>query len=191
MEQPQWGPELVRVIAGQIRWHRERKRPKMSAQALADRCAEIGWPIKRSVLSNLESGYRETITVPELIVIAAALEVPLADLLLPLGRAEQVEILPGTRVPPVVALYWVNARRPLPGAKWEYSAAPLFYEWITSWKALMDAEREERECRQRGDEEKAQIAGGYAAMSRRALARLAETMRAQGMEPPKEPVRTP
>lgn len=118
MEQPKpWGARLVQVTAGEIRRHRDRQ--KISAQALADRCTDLGWPIKRSVLSNLESGYRETITVPELFVIAAALEVPPLLLLLPLGHADKVEILPGVEVSVAEALRWLTGERPLPGTRWE------------------------------------------------------------------------
>jgi len=47
------------------------------------------------VISNLESGYRKMITLPELFVLAEALGVPPLMLMLPLGQADQIEILPG------------------------------------------------------------------------------------------------
>jgi transcriptional regulator with XRE-family HTH domain len=117
MEQPQWGPALVNQIAGEIRRHRK-ARP-WSVQQLADACEKLGWPIKRTVLSNLESGYRETITVPELFVLAQALEVPPLLLLLPLGYADTVEISPSNTVSTVDALRWLTGDHPLPGTRWE------------------------------------------------------------------------
>lgn len=52
----------------------------MSAQGLADRCAELGHPIQRDVISNLENGRRATVPVTDLIVIAEALGVPALSL---------------------------------------------------------------------------------------------------------------
>jgi len=82
----------VRVIAQEVRRHRDAQ--KISAQQLADRCTDLGLPIKRSVIANLETGHRETVTVPELLVLGAALNVSPALLAIPVGRSESVEILP-------------------------------------------------------------------------------------------------
>lgn len=67
----------------------------MSAQELADRCAALGHPIQRSVIANLESGRRTTVTVAELIIFGAALEVPPAYLVFPAGYEPEVEMIPG------------------------------------------------------------------------------------------------
>lgn len=104
MEKPPWGPATVKHIADEVRRHRNAR--GMSTQQLADACAALGWPIKRTVLSNLESGYRETITVPELMVLARALEVPAIQLLYPLGSESEVEILPGRTVSTEAAMLW-------------------------------------------------------------------------------------
>lgn len=110
MTQPGWSERLVKVIAGEVRRHRLAR--DLSAQQLADRCAELGHPIPRSVLANLESGRRETITVPELLVLARALEVPPVLLLFPLGRVEQMEVLPGRDVATWPALLWFTGEYP-------------------------------------------------------------------------------
>jgi transcriptional regulator with XRE-family HTH domain len=104
MEETSWGPAVVKSIASQVR--RYRKERGMSVQQLADVCEQLGWPIKRTVLSNLESGYRETITVPELVVLATALGVPPIQLLYPVGAVEDVELLPGRTVPTEEAVLW-------------------------------------------------------------------------------------
>ena len=57
----------------------------MSVQKLADVTDELGMPIPRSVLANLESGRRETVTVAEVLVLAAALDVAPIDLICPSG----------------------------------------------------------------------------------------------------------
>ena len=104
MEKPGWGPRLVEVVAGEVK--RYRKAADLSTQQLSDRCAELGWPIKRSVLSNLELGYRETVTVPELLVLAAALNVAPALLVFPVGRATDSEYLPDKRASTWAAAQW-------------------------------------------------------------------------------------
>lgn len=71
---------------------------KMTAQALADRCSELGLPLDRTVISKLEKGLRQTLTVGELLVLAEALGVPPIELVFPLGRAESVERLPGQHI---------------------------------------------------------------------------------------------
>lgn len=104
MEQQPWGPATVKSIAKEVR--RRRQALKMSTQQLADACAAQGFPIKRTVLSNLESGYRETITVPELIVLAKALEVAPIQLVYPIDAEPEVEVLPGHSVPTERAMLW-------------------------------------------------------------------------------------
>ena len=104
MRQDEWGRHLVAVVAEQVR--RYRKARRMSAQKLADRCAELGYPIPRSVLTNIENGRRDSISIAELRVIAAALEVAPALLEVPLGRVARVEVLPDVEVPALDAWYW-------------------------------------------------------------------------------------
>ncbi|MEU5195221.1 helix-turn-helix transcriptional regulator [Streptomyces scabiei] len=102
---------------------------KMTAQALADRCAQLGHPLDRSVIAKLEKGIRQTITVAELLVLAEALGVPPIELLFPLAEAD-VEALPGASRSTWAAAQWFMGERPLPGAdgqvdtRWE---PPLVY----------------------------------------------------------------
>jgi transcriptional regulator with XRE-family HTH domain len=79
----------------------------MSAQQLADRTVELGMPIPRSVLANLESGRRETVSAAEIVVLAAALNVAPVELLSPVGFDKQIEMLPGRMIDPLRALGWV------------------------------------------------------------------------------------
>jgi len=78
-EQEDWQQWLTCAIAAEIRRHRIGH--KMSAQKLADRCEQLGFAVPRSVLTNLENGHREALSIAELLVIAAALGVPPARLL--------------------------------------------------------------------------------------------------------------
>ncbi|WP_268959427.1 helix-turn-helix domain-containing protein [Nonomuraea antri] len=80
----------------------------MTAQALADRCGELGLPMDRSVIAKLEKGLRQSITIPELIVLAKALDVAPVRLLFPLEEQGKVEILPGREVPTWRAAEWFD-----------------------------------------------------------------------------------
>ena len=73
----------------------------MSVQKLADRTAELGMPIPRSVLANLESGRRDTVSVAEVLVLAAALDVAPVELICPVGFDKQMGMLPGRAVDPL------------------------------------------------------------------------------------------
>lgn len=101
-----WQERVTRTVAREIRRHRDRH--KMSAQQLADRTAELGMPIPRAVLANLESGRRDVVTVAEVLVLAAALRVAPAELFCPVGFDEEIELLPGRLVDPLSGSKWVN-----------------------------------------------------------------------------------
>src|SRR6516162_8256956 len=103
-----WPTRAAQLVAREVRRYREAQRPRMSTQKLADRTAELGMEIPRSVLANLESGRRETVTVPEILVLAAALQVAPVELLCPVGFDEQLEILPGHMMDPLSASRWVD-----------------------------------------------------------------------------------
>lgn len=78
----------------------------MSTQQLADRTAELGLPIQRSVLANLENGRRGSVSVAELLVLAAALDAAPVDLLYPVGLEEQIEMLPGRMTDSLGVVSW-------------------------------------------------------------------------------------
>lgn len=85
----------------------------MSAQRLADRCGELGVPISRSILADLENGRRGNISVAELIVLARALDVAPFDLLTP--DDGPVELLPGrfTSYPDAARWFATGLKMPL------------------------------------------------------------------------------
>jgi transcriptional regulator with XRE-family HTH domain len=106
MAQPQQWAAREAVAIGQ-RVAGRRKAVGMSAQQLADRCAELGLPaITRQVVTSLETGRRETVTTAELAVLAAALETAPVLLLYPVGLADAVEYLPGRMAEPFDAARW-------------------------------------------------------------------------------------
>ncbi|MGW3656471.1 helix-turn-helix domain-containing protein [Streptomyces sp. NPDC005151] len=93
MEQQGWEARLTARVAGEVR--RFRTKRGMSAQQLADRCAEVGHAVPRSVISNLENGRRESITLAELLTLARALRVSPVSLVFPVGYEARVELFPG------------------------------------------------------------------------------------------------
>lgn len=109
MRQNEWAAGVVAVLAEGVRHHRKRR--GMSAQDVADACSALGYDVPRSVLANLETGRRESVSVVEWLVLAAALQVPPLLLLFPLGRRPEIEPLPDTVVSPWAALGWAEHGR--------------------------------------------------------------------------------
>lgn len=105
VEQSEWAAALSKAIAREVRRHRQAR--GMSAQQLADACAELGMSaLQRTVISNIENGRRANLTVAEVAVLAEALGVPPAALMFPAGHVEEVEVLPGKTVTPLEAADW-------------------------------------------------------------------------------------
>ncbi|WBC13451.1 helix-turn-helix transcriptional regulator [Micromonospora sp. WMMA1998] len=191
MTQPNWSARLVRSIASEVKRHREAQ--DMSAQRLADRCAELGQPIPRSVLANLESGRREALSVPELLVLAEALGVPPIALLVPVGHADQVEALPGVSVSTSDALAWLTGDKPLPGAEWPTggpSLAVALYRshrrFFTEWTRWREREQQIRLGAIEGTEADAEQLRQAAADVARSIHLMRVTMMEQGIRPPQD-----
>ena len=107
---PDWPARVAASVGRRVAYFRERTTDehgrKLTAQALADRCAQLGLPLARPTIAKLEKGFRETITVGEVQVLARALGVSPLMLLFPLGQAETAEVLPGKNVTPFDAMQW-------------------------------------------------------------------------------------
>lgn len=137
----------------------------MSAQQLSDECARLGHPIPRSVLANLENGYRESIDSTELDVLAAALRVPKVLLEYPIGHVETVEVLPGVEVPPWDAVQWAMGIRELHGiAHWSASAVEVIRTFQLHQQQVSDAlavRRDVREDQRRFEEDPRHITADF------------------------------
>lgn len=95
-----WAAELVERIGSAMKRARSGGR---SAAWLSKRTEELGYRVSPTVISKLDSGHRGgVLSVPELLVIAAALETPALDLLFS-DEDKQVFILPGVSVTPKAA----------------------------------------------------------------------------------------
>jgi transcriptional regulator with XRE-family HTH domain len=108
-----WSDRVAAQIAAEVRRYRQQAR--MSTQQVADECEKRGLTIKRSVLANLESGRRTTLSVPELLVLADVLRVPPLILLFPIGLQEATEVLPGVTADPWHAAQWFMGATGDPG----------------------------------------------------------------------------
>ncbi len=85
-----WARSVHQRIAGAIQ---DARRGRLTAQELADKTSKLGFPITRSQIANYESGRKQGLDVTELLVLAAALEVPALSLLFP-TRPRRLELFP-------------------------------------------------------------------------------------------------
>jgi transcriptional regulator with XRE-family HTH domain len=106
----EWAASIAKQVGEAVAHYRAQAQGptggKLTAQALADRCTALGLPLDRTVIAKLEKGTRQTITVGELLILAKALEVPPVLLLMPLGRRDNVEVLPAEEAETWRALKW-------------------------------------------------------------------------------------
>lgn len=112
----EWSVRVTRGVGQRVAYYRNRA--DLTASMLSARCAELGLPVDRNVVAKLENGHRNSVTVDEVYVLAAALEVPPLLLLFGVGTEETAEILPGNHVPAFWAARWFSgegAMRFLPG----------------------------------------------------------------------------
>jgi len=109
-QQQDWGTDWTARI-GQVILEL-RKARGMSAQDLADRCSELGYPIPRSTIANMETRARKTVPVQEIAVLAAALGVPPVRLLFDLRAGDaELEVTPGAMGLPIEAIGWFSGQR--------------------------------------------------------------------------------
>lgn len=76
-----------------------RLRGDRSALWLSNRTEELGFKVSRGGISQLETGKRQSISVAEWLILAAALEVPPLQLLAPTWPLGTVEALPRVSIP--------------------------------------------------------------------------------------------
>ena len=104
-----WGEEVRKRIGLAIKSARGRR----SAQDIADRTAELGYPISRSQISTIERGKKRYLDIAELIILAAALGTAPIDLLLPDLPDGYIKIIPGLTETSKFAMAWITGKRSL------------------------------------------------------------------------------
>ncbi|WP_269855186.1 helix-turn-helix domain-containing protein [Streptomyces sp. RPT161] len=102
---PEWVDRIKANVAGEVR--RRRKEMGWSAQDLADKCEQLGHPIPRNVIANMESGRRANLPLVDVMVLAAALETYPVCLIFPVGYVDQTQELPFQHLVPT----WDALRR--------------------------------------------------------------------------------
>lgn len=98
-----WVDEQTERIAAEIK----RLRGRRSRQWLADRISDLGHDVSPAVIADLETGMRKSITVAELLIIAAALGTPPGLLLFPDYPDGYVEVLPDLDANSESAVEWL------------------------------------------------------------------------------------
>ncbi|CAN5829695.1 hypothetical protein BH23ACT2_BH23ACT2_07340 [soil metagenome] len=183
---------MHRVLADRVKEHRKGR--GWSQQRLAEEMAGLGYPIDRVTLSKLEAGNTraENASMQEVLVLAAALDVPPALLFLPLGEGLDVRITPAVQIGAEMAFAWwcgeeqfvvrapdgANVARRLDGY-WARAAEPIRllreHERLTNqteaaWAAARRSESSE--------------SGGRFDLALSALFQHRRYMRMAGQEPP-------
>jgi len=144
--EPDWNHRIAAQVGSRVAELRQRQTDsegrKLTAQALADRCADLGHALDRTVIAKLEKGIRQSVTVADILVLARALRVPPMLLLFPVGepRVKTVEILPGDEANPWDALRWFagEGRFPIdnliPGGTVEDGIAEWYEDPEVGWQ---------------------------------------------------------
>lgn len=145
MAQEPWGKEFTDRVGAEVA--RRRAALDLSAQQVADRTAELGHAVSRSVVSDLGNPRRPSrLTVPDWLVLAAALEVPPLALLFPGLPANTVEPLPDWTVPAQRAFDWAFGDAEGPhalGNAWSsILPSPIRWARLAQELDLIDAEIE-------------------------------------------------
>lgn len=186
------------VLARQVRrWRDERK---LSAQALANRLAEMGSDLTRRAISKIENGDRG-VSVDEWLQLAHALAVPPPLLVLDLESGADVAIAPRVALHPWIVWEWivgeVASPVPAPGGGAFVSrveefgrartAIYLYRREKAAASAVHSAQTRIGEAEFTGDEEQQRSARAAYVEALRELARALDAMVEHGMTPPDKP----
>jgi transcriptional regulator with XRE-family HTH domain len=128
-----WGGVLHARIAQAIRTARQ---GRLSAQQLADETERLGYGISRSQIANYESGRKKALDVAELLVIAAALQVPPLQLVFPDELDDDIEMLPGQRTSTFHAIAWFTGG---PGPLWPVREVAELTERLNRMNDLLNS----------------------------------------------------
>ena len=136
MSPQDWAEQQGTRVAAGVR--ALRKAQRRSAQWVADRTADLGYPISRATIADLENGRRKWVTIAELMVLARALNTAPVALLYPdLLGSDSIEFLPDAKGSEIVALQWFSGEVDTP-SPWVCDDPE---EYRANLKPLQDARR--------------------------------------------------
>lgn len=101
-----WTGRLAASVGERVKHYRTTREPRMSAQQLADATEKLGHTLTRATIAGMESGKRGTVTVADILVLAAVLDVAPVLLVFPVGTTRPVELAPDTYMDPLDAADW-------------------------------------------------------------------------------------
>lgn len=113
MEQQGDRNDPTAVLARRVKELRTKR--GLSAAALAEQMQAVGVDWQRIVVTKLENGRRQEVSVRELLALAAVLEVAPVHLLVPLEDDAPYEVTPGREEAAVKVRAFVRGAEPLPG----------------------------------------------------------------------------
>jgi transcriptional regulator with XRE-family HTH domain len=130
----EWSADTADAIGRRVGHYREAL--GLSVQQLSDKIKdEYGVVLQRPVLSNLENGRRHAISATEVLILARVLDVPPTLLLFPIGKEEEIEVLPGHITSSWEAAKWFGGEMPLPPDERKSSqmSADEWNDWAADW----------------------------------------------------------
>ncbi|MER7049529.1 helix-turn-helix domain-containing protein [Streptomyces jumonjinensis] len=99
-----WAPAFTARVASQMR--RARKAASLTVADASAACTDLGLPVPKTTITNLELGRRTSVDLGEFLVLAKVYGVPPVTLMFPLDAEGMVEVLPGQEVPTWDGLAW-------------------------------------------------------------------------------------
>ncbi|MFC6017584.1 helix-turn-helix domain-containing protein [Plantactinospora solaniradicis] len=101
-----------RAIAERVKTLRQGR--GWSARELADEMVKVGIPWDRSIVANLETGRRASVSVEEFLALAYVLDVAPVNVLVPTeSDVTEFEPVQGQVVDPMTAREWIRGRQPI------------------------------------------------------------------------------
>ncbi len=179
---------VTEVLIAAIRDARERD--GWNARTLAEACAEAGMPsLDQSTITNILNNRRRRIGVDEWLTLAYVLDLPPAQMLLPLTRSTRAALTPTVIVGQDGALRWLLGEEAAPSPtgelrnveQWERNGAPIL-RWRELWRLtdrFFDSlrERATEESRRLPDEDIALALRQQERELRRIDLKMTETLR--------------
>jgi transcriptional regulator with XRE-family HTH domain len=146
-----WGVRLVAQAGKSIR--RARRKRDLTANQLSDLTADLGLRISPTVIAKLDSGHRGSVlNVDELLVLAAALNIPPMLLLFPGYPEQEVEFLPGRTALGWEVADWFSGRDRIPSGEGEIGPWNVGIELVQAVDSYSDSKDKIRTAEEMPDD---------------------------------------